>query len=286
MAALDLEDVRVFVLVADLGGFTRAADSCGSTQAAVSQRVKRLELRLGRRLVDRTPRLVRLTAAGEDFLPRARALLAALERALAPPDAPVRRLSLGISDHVAGPEFPGLLRRLARHDPGLGLDVRIATSQDLLDMFDLGDLEAVVVRQDSRRRDGELLFEDGFGWFAAAEWRRMPDQPLPLVTLSTLCGIRSQAIRLLTARAIPWREAFVGGGTAAVAAAVEAGLGVAPLARRVAPPGLMDVERALGLPPLPVSPVMLHSRVSETRAVAALRLLAAAFRAGGNTGQV
>src|SRR4029079_19000781 len=95
---LDLDAVQAFALVASLANFTRAAEASGTTQAAVSLKLKRLETFLGRRLVERTPRAVRLTAAGESFLGHARALLEANQRALAPAMPVVRRLRLGISD--------------------------------------------------------------------------------------------------------------------------------------------------------------------------------------------
>jgi DNA-binding transcriptional LysR family regulator len=81
---LDLEDVRLFVLVADHGNLTRAAEAAGTVQPVVSQRIKKLETALGRKLLDRSPRLVRLTAAGTDFLERSRALLIAHDAAIAP----------------------------------------------------------------------------------------------------------------------------------------------------------------------------------------------------------
>ena len=77
---------------------------------------------------------------------------------------------------------------------------------------------------------------------------------------------------------MPETEIFVGGGVAAVAAAVMAGLGVAALAPRMLPFGAVDVARRLGLPNLPRVPVLLHSRVKDGRACDALAALAAAFR--------
>jgi hypothetical protein len=77
---------------------------------------------------------------------------------------------------------------------------------------------------------------------------------------------------------VSWVDVFLGGGTAAVTAAVSAGLAVAALARRVAPVGVVDVGEKLGLPPLPPSAIVLHSTVSDGRSRGALRTLAAAFR--------
>ena len=70
MRALDLDTVQAFVLVADLASFTRAAEASGTTQSAVSLKLKKLEQRLGRRLIERTPRLVRLSGDGAAFLDR------------------------------------------------------------------------------------------------------------------------------------------------------------------------------------------------------------------------
>jgi DNA-binding transcriptional LysR family regulator len=68
----------------ELGSFTRAAETMRrTTQAAVSLKLKRLEERLGWRLVERTARYVQLSARGAAFLERARELLEVHDRALA-----------------------------------------------------------------------------------------------------------------------------------------------------------------------------------------------------------
>src|SRR5262245_30543508 len=165
MRVLDLDAVNAFVLVADLGSFTRAAEACGTTQSAISLKLKRLERHLGRRLIERTPRLVRLSADGAAFLEKARDLLAAHERAVSEGGG-VRRLLLGLSDHAAGPELPILISRINAQDPALLLEVRLGFSGDLIAAFDRGELDAAIVRREGRRRDGEALVTDRFGWFA------------------------------------------------------------------------------------------------------------------------
>src|SRR5689334_24852954 len=95
MTTLDVDAVKAFVAVADLQSFTRAAKSLGTTQGAISVKLKRLEDRLGHRLIERTPRLVRLSAQGAGFLELARDFLAAHERALAGLSAARRRFALG-----------------------------------------------------------------------------------------------------------------------------------------------------------------------------------------------
>jgi DNA-binding transcriptional LysR family regulator len=283
MKALDLEAVQAFVLVADLKSFTRAAEAMDTTQSAVSLKIKRLEDGLGRRLLERTPRLVRLSAEGNIFLEPARALIAAHQSALGSFAAEQRRLVVGISHHVIGAEMPIVLQRMNAAEPRLVVEMRVAASRDVLDDFDRGLLDAaIVLRHDDRRRDGEMLLEEKFGWMAAADFEHRPGETLRLAAQSEPCSVRSMAIAALDAAGIAWTEVFVGGGIATIGAAVSAGLAVAALARRVAPPGAVDVGPRLGLPPLPSRDVMLHSSLSDHQMRRSLATLCAAIRSTAN----
>ena len=277
MKVLDLDAVRAFVLVADLCSFTRAADTLDTTQSAVSLKLKRLEAHLGKQLLERTPRVVRLSADGNAFLGAARDLLNAHERALGSLSVEHRRLALGLSEHVAGPDLPQLLGRLNAHDPGLVVELHLGTSTALLAQFDERRLDAVVIRygaDEPPRDDAQVLFSEPLCWLATPAWPPRVGEPLRLALLSPPCNVRDVALRTLTGAGIAWQEVFVGGGAAAVGAAVAAGLAVSPLARRVAPRGLLDVGARLGLPALPESRVTLHSRVRDPQSVETLRLVA------------
>ncbi|WP_144107546.1 LysR family transcriptional regulator [Paraburkholderia sp. BCC1886] len=278
MTTLDVDSVRAFTLVADFQSFTKAAEALHTTQAAVSVKLKRLEDRLGQRLIERTPRQVRLSVRGAAFLDAARDFIAAHERAVAGLSSTTRRLVLGISDHVAGPELPALLARLYAYDPALLIEVQIESSRTLLDCFDRGLLDAAILRRDDDRRDGEVLAQERIGWFAAPGFVHREGAPLRLASLAASCGIRNIATRMLDAAGIAWTDVFIGGGTAAVTAAVSAGLGVGGFAYRVAPVGVVEVGTQFGLPALPSSEIVLHSNLSDTKSREALRIVAAAFR--------
>ena len=275
---LDLDAVQAFVRIAELGSFTRAAEATGATQSAVSLKLKRLEERLGCRLVDRTPRYVQLSARGEAFLEHARELMKAHDRACTGLAGARQRLTIGISDHVAGPELPALIARMNGQDPQLLIEIRIGSSGDLLRSYDRRELDTVIVRLQAGRSDGEVLAEEAFGWFAAPGWKHHAGEPLPVATMPEPCGVRAIAGQRLDEAGVPWTEVFVGGGVAAVSAAVMAGLGVAALARRMLPLGAVDVGPKLGLPDLPRLPILLHSRVKDGPPGAALSALSAAFR--------
>lgn len=74
-------DARLFVMVADLGGFSAAARQLDLQKSWVSRELAQLEERLGVRLLHRTTRQVSLTEAGAQLLPHARRVVAALEAA-------------------------------------------------------------------------------------------------------------------------------------------------------------------------------------------------------------
>ena len=283
MKTLDVEAVQAFVLTADLRSFTRAAEAMDTTQSAVSLKIKRLEQGLGRRLLERTPRLVRLSADGSAFLGPARSLVAAHHGAVGSFATKQRRLVVGISHHIVGAELPLLLKRMNSADPGLVLEMRVMTSREVLDEFECGAIDAaIVLSHDNRRRDGETILEEAFGWIAAPDFEHRPGEPLRLATQAEPCSVRNMAIDALTAAGIVWTEVFVGGGVATTGAAVSAGLAAAALGRRVAPPGAIDVGAKFGLPPLPSREVVLHSNVTDLQIKASLKVLTATIRATAN----
>ncbi|MEW6560896.1 MAG: LysR family transcriptional regulator [Planctomycetota bacterium] len=279
MKPLDLEAVQAFVLVADLRSFTRAADALNSTQSMVSLKLKRLEERVGHRLIERTPRMVRLSPKGESFLLAARSLLDAHEEALSTLSRGRTTLKIGLSHHIVGPDLPFVLQHLHRSDPGLLVELRIASSRDVEADFDRGTLDAaVVLRHDDSRRDGDRLHAEPFGWMATPDWVWHDGEPLRIATQPSPCRVRAMAIDALQASRIPWVDVFVGGGIHTLAAAAQAGLAVAPLARRVAPLGTLDIGPRLGLPPLPTRDIVLYSATSDKQIRAALRALTSAFQ--------
>lgn len=279
MKVLDVEAVQAFVLVAELKSFTRAAEALDTTQSAISLKIKRLEAGLGQRLLERTPRLVRLSAQGTTFLTSARHLVAAHQGAIGAFDKKQRRLIVGISHHIVGAELPMLLKHLKISDPQLVVEMHVTSSNEALDAFDNGALDAaIVLKHDNRRLDGEVILTEQFGWMAAPDFVHNPSEPLPLATQAEPCNVRSMAISALTRAGVPWTEVFVGGGIMTIGAAVSSGLAVAALARRVAPPGTLDIGPQLGLPALPTRDVVVYTSASDQQARRALRTLGAAIR--------
>ncbi|HEU4669804.1 MAG TPA: LysR family transcriptional regulator [Dyella sp.] len=278
MKTLDLDAVRAFVLTAELQSFTRAAQALDSTQSAVSLKLRRLEAQLGRRLLERTPRRVRLSAEGALFLDSARELIGAHARALAAFEVEERRLVVGISHQLVGAELPAMLRRLGDTDPKLRVELHAGGSRDIVSAYEAGELDAALVLQGGHPQQGEPLFEESFGWIGTVGWRPSSGQPLPLSTQGASCSIRAAAVAALDRAGIAWTEAFVGKGAAMVGAAAAAGLALAVMARRAAPAGTEDLGPQLSLPALPTQAAVLYSALHDRRSRAALHALADAFR--------
>ncbi|TCO54811.1 DNA-binding transcriptional LysR family regulator [Actinocrispum wychmicini] len=113
--------MRTFVAAADAGQFQDAAVELSVTQQAVSKRVATLEKELGVRLFTRTARGSQLTIDGQAFLPHARTLLHASDRAVASVRPGSRALRVDVIGRRLAPA--GLLRDFYRAHPDVELDV-------------------------------------------------------------------------------------------------------------------------------------------------------------------
>ena len=130
---LDTSLLRAFVAVAETAGMTSAANVLHLTQAAVSQQIKRLEDAFGCELFERDRRGLRLTAAGERLLGRAKRMLALNDEIWAEMTTPdfSGEVRLGIPTDIVHAYLPPILKRFARAYPKVRivLDCRDGTFQ-------------------------------------------------------------------------------------------------------------------------------------------------------------
>lgn len=137
--------MRYVVAVAETNSFTRAAERCLVVQSALSHQIARLERELGGRLFDRTSRRVRLTPAGEAFLPAARQCLNAAERAAAEVASAVGeirgRVTVGVIPTVAAVDIPAALHAFHQRYPHVRVGLRVGASEQLIDQVKEGTIE-------------------------------------------------------------------------------------------------------------------------------------------------
>ncbi len=250
---LDIDLLRAFATVADVGGFTRAADLLLRRQSTLSLQIKRLEDALSHRLLERSSRRVRLTAEGEALLPHVRQMLDLNDRIVGRLNEPALagNVRLGTPEDFATTHLPNVLARFAQAHPGVQLEVTCDLTLNLMTRFRRGDFDLVLVKREPERSDrGVRVWREPLVW-VAAERLTFPGQgPLPLVLSPPPCVYRKRATDSLNAARRPWRIAYSCASLAGQHAAVKAGLGMTVLPKDMVPAGLAAIERREGLPDL------------------------------------
>jgi DNA-binding transcriptional LysR family regulator len=124
---MDFNDIAAFASVARAGGFRDAARASGVSASSLSIAVKRLEAKLGLRLLNRTTRSVAPTEAGMHLLQRLTPLFGEMEAALdvlnAFRDTPTGTLRLNVPASAAYTFLPGILGPFIQAYPGVQLEV-------------------------------------------------------------------------------------------------------------------------------------------------------------------
>ncbi|MFI0454569.1 LysR family transcriptional regulator [Actinomadura sp. 6N118] len=142
---MELQQMRYVVAVAETSNFTRAAEQCLVVQSALSHQIARLERELGAKLFERTSRRVRLTPAGEAFLPAARQALDAAERARAEVAAAAGEirgsLTIGAIPTVTAVDLPAALKQFHLRHRKVRISLRSGASEDLIERVRQGTMD-------------------------------------------------------------------------------------------------------------------------------------------------
>jgi len=246
---MDLRQLEIFVKVAELKSFSKAAQALRLTQPTISEHIRTLEQELGVRLLDRLGRGAEATRAGQLLLSHATRMLQLQRETLQAMDSFQGRLAGDL--HVAASTIPGeyvlpsLIGRFKEKFPDIVISLLIGDSRAVVDWVIDGRAEVAVV--------GAKLAHRGI------EYRElMPDELVVVVPVAHswhgkkeigLPDLRAEAL-LLREQGSGTRAAFesalaqagqdlsafriVGemGSTQAIKQAVKAGVGVSVISRR------------------------------------------------------
>ncbi|MBI4724864.1 MAG: LysR family transcriptional regulator [Rhodomicrobium sp.] len=264
---MTLEQLRIFVAVAERQHMTQAARAINITQSAASSAIAALEARYATRLFHRIGRRIELTEAGRLFLAEARAVLAraaSAERVLNDLSGCVSgSLSLHASQTIANYWLPPVMHRFHQAFPGVHLHLTIGNSEQVAaavrdGIADIGFVEGGIGSDpalSSRAIEGdELVLVAGAQHPLAKQsgvkledlWRaswvlREPGSGTRAVFEEALRTLGAKPDDLQVSLDLPSNEA--------VRAAVEAGAGVTAISNLVAGPGLeAGTLRAIPLP--------------------------------------
>jgi len=146
---MDLDRLRLFLRIVDLGSMSAAARDVHLTQPALSHALRQLEEEVEADLFDRRGRGLVLTSAGRALVPRARALLSASERTRLEVSRSAQRayfdLRLGSVDSVATFLMPHLVEPLHAAFPDLVIKFATARTAALLERARVGAIDLAVV---------------------------------------------------------------------------------------------------------------------------------------------
>jgi DNA-binding transcriptional LysR family regulator len=246
--------LRTLVAVVDLRSFTKAAQSLGVTQPAVSAQIKRLQFLLGYELLDKSAPGVSLTPRGDIVVSNARRILSINDQILqltgGRPSA--QTLRVGIPGDFAGARVPATLASFRKRWPEVRFNVVAASFDHMLRNLKQGDLDlAVVISKAKPAIDARHLWVDQAVWVRGDATVLDPNGPVPLVSFGEDCSCRYAAVNALHRVGRDCDFVFTSRSIVSLEAAVAAGLGVMVLPRsRVAQTSLSIWEDA-PLPELP-----------------------------------
>jgi DNA-binding transcriptional LysR family regulator len=254
MTNIPTDLLRTLVAVVDLRSFTRAAQSLGVTQPAVSAQIKRLQNLLGTDLLDKSAPGVTLTSAGELVVNYARRLLSINDQILdlAGPRPAAKTLRIGQTGDFTAGEIARALHDFRERRPDLRFALHSSSGDVLLKELREGELDIVVwVSATGPALETRHYWTEELVWVRAPATRLDPQRPVPLVSYGEECLFTRHSITTLSQNGRDSELVFIGSTVAAVGGAVAAGLGVMAFPRcRVDIPGVVVWEDA-PLPKLP-----------------------------------
>jgi DNA-binding transcriptional LysR family regulator len=248
---LDLDQLQRFCAIADCGSFTEAARRVNKTQSAVSMQIKRLEERLGRTLLTRDGRGVGLTQHGEALYARARKMLKINAEIMDEfsDDELAGVIRFGLPDDYAVRLLPVILSSFQKTHPKITLDVRCASSEDLLEGMRRGRYDLICFTQGAGREYGEVFRTEPMFWVAAQGGEALTMDPMPIAG-GHPCQWKDNAMEVLERIGRDYRVVYTSSNALAIASAVLTDLAVGFLPESALQPGMLAIAEDRNLPRL------------------------------------
>lgn len=240
---IDFDGIQAFVVIAELGGFSKAAEQLHVTQTALTRRVQKLESYLGLRLLDRTTRFVELTAVGREFLPQAKSIVSEMTLAVGRLKDMSRNsrgsFTLACVPTMASNVLPKAIRRYVAIHPGNRIRLIDTSAFEVRDAVLHGQAELGIGIPTDRHPDLDEapLLEEPLMFFCRNEhplsemksvtWSDMRD--IDLIVVSTMTATRVFMDYQLAKRGISLSGAYEVQHHATAISLVAAGLGAAIL---------------------------------------------------------
>lgn len=280
MSSTQLESdlLRTFIAVAETSNFTKAAEIVGRTQSAVSMQIKKLEEAIGSSLFERGSRGVTLTRHGNTLLAKARRVISLLDETAASMRTPALTgmVRVGIPEEFGSSVLPRALRAFDQMHPGVEIVANFGRSAANIEALNQGKLDLAVVYEEGEKTVGEILRSDPTVWVTSDIHETHVRSPLPIAMYSGNGWCNEACFATLSHLENGFRVAYLSDTSNGLAAAVQAGLGIAPMSRSSIPPNCRELTEADGFSVIDYSNVTL--RINRRRNHPAVAGMAQAIR--------
>ncbi|MEO1328214.1 MAG: LysR family transcriptional regulator [Pseudomonadota bacterium] len=270
---LDLPALRSFLVVAETGGVTKAAQRLHLTQSAVSMQLKRLEQSLSCSLLNRAGRGVSLTRQGEELLSLARRLISLNDEIWDRMTVEDLRgeVRFGAPHDIIYPHVPSILRRFNEDFPGARVSLISQNTETLHEMLAAGEVDVITTTEYGVRDNGETLETKPLVWMGAPGGRAWRRTPIPL-GFEGRCAFRRYATDALARSGLESEDAVHSSYHDAALATIVADLAVSAQLRGAYPGTLEEIDHGGALPGLPNVNINLYAALGREDDALAVRL--------------
>ena len=145
---MEIRQLATFIRVAQFKSFSRAAESLGYSQSAVTVQIRQLEEELNTRLFDRMGKRIALTDTGERFFSHACDVISQGNQARMSVAATTElhgTLHIGTIESLTCLKLPAVLHRYRQHHPKVSIHITVGEPEELIEQMERGELDMIYV---------------------------------------------------------------------------------------------------------------------------------------------
>lgn len=254
---IPIEIIRTVVAISETGSLTKAAERLGLSQPAVSSQIKRIQTMVGGNLFTKTVNGTTVTQLGKLVLHQARRILEANDQMLRIGGAayhpqPIRfgLITLFVRDFFSHQTAQSLANLIIHTDNSVGITKGLIDGYiDIAYILENPEMSSEILHLIVNEADEEFV------WVRAKDFVLSPGAPIPILTWPG----DDLMIRTLTRHGLSYKIVFNSPDYHAKLTAVESGIGIAAIPKRMIPPTLVWAQEYY-LPHLPSVKALLCAR--------------------------
>ncbi|MTI15830.1 LysR family transcriptional regulator [Rhodobacteraceae bacterium RKSG542] len=230
--SLDIDQLRTFLAISEMGSFTRAGEVVHKTQSAVSMQMRKLEERVGQPLFVKDGRNSRLTKEGQKLREYAGRIVALNDETLTAFEQGniAGNVRIGLPDDYAEKLLPQVLASFNRINPFISVEVECSSSAIVGKRIKKGELDlGIVTSGDCSGVDGQVIRQEQLLWVGSGMTTLHMERPVRVAAGDISCSWRAKAIHALDKAKIPHTVVYTSASATALSGAIHADLAIGVL---------------------------------------------------------